>query len=219
MSTEEWEKLKRRERSTIWICLANLVLLNVSSEDSSKKLLEKLGILYQSKYLGNKLFLIRKMYLLRMSDGSSVTKNLNVFNTILSQLSSMDIKITEEEKCISLLCSFTISWDRFVMSIGSNTTALVLEDMVSSLLSEEMRRKNMEGPTKYALVVWGRPIERDTGKFFSRKSKSKGRCKSPVQLKRRCWKCDKDGHYKGIPSRGRWNSVQDLTRSSRLREI
>jgi hypothetical protein len=55
----------------------------------------------------NKLFLRKKLYLLRMSDGmSSVTKHLNASNTILIYLSFVDIKITEEEKCISLLCSF-----------------------------------------------------------------------------------------------------------------
>jgi hypothetical protein len=196
MSREEWEKLERRERSMIQLCLADSVLLNVSGEDSTKKLWDKLGSLYQSKSLVNKLFLRNKLYLLRMSDGSSVTEHLNAFNTIISQLSSVDIKITEEEKCIILLCSFPDSWDSLVMAIGSNSTTLALEDMVASLLSEEMRRKNMEGSTKDALMVRGRPIDRDKGKFSGRKSKSKGRSKSLVQSMRRCWKCGKVGNYK-----------------------
>jgi hypothetical protein len=90
-----------------------------------------------------------------MSDGSSVTEHLNAFNTVISQLLSMDIKITEEEKCIILLCSFLDSWDSLVMAIGSNLTTLMLEDVVASLLSEEMRWKNMEGLTKDALMVRG----------------------------------------------------------------
>ena len=61
------------------------------------------------------------------------------------------------------------------MSIGSDTTTLVLEDMVESILSKEMRRKNMEGSTKDALVVRGRLIDRDKGKLSGRNSKSKGR--------------------------------------------
>jgi hypothetical protein len=90
-----------------------------------------------------------------MRDGSSMTEHLNAFNTILIQLSCVDIKIIEEEKCITLLCSFPDSWDILVMAIGSNTTTLALEYVVASLLSEEMRRKNMEGSTKDALVVRG----------------------------------------------------------------
>jgi hypothetical protein len=38
-----------------------------------------------------------------------MTEHLNAFNTIISQLSFVDIKITEEEKCVSLLCSFADS--------------------------------------------------------------------------------------------------------------
>jgi hypothetical protein len=130
-------------------------LLNVLDEDSTKKLWDKLGSLYQSKSLLNKLFLRKKMCILRMSEGSSVTKHLNVFNTIIIQLSCVDIKIIEEEKCISLLCSFPDSWESLVMAIGRNSITLVIEYMVASLLSKEIRRKNMEGLTKGALVVRG----------------------------------------------------------------
>jgi hypothetical protein len=57
MSMEEWEKLKRREISMIQLCLAYSLLLNVSGRDSTKKLWDKLGILYQPKYLVYNLFL------------------------------------------------------------------------------------------------------------------------------------------------------------------
>jgi hypothetical protein len=54
----------------------------------------------------NKFILRNKLYLLRMSDDSLVTEHSNVFNTVLIQLSSVDIKTNDEEKCINLLCSF-----------------------------------------------------------------------------------------------------------------
>ena len=60
------------------------MLLNDSREDYAKKLWEKLGNLYQSKYLVNKLFLRMKLYHLRMEDGDYVTGYLNVFNTLVS---------------------------------------------------------------------------------------------------------------------------------------
>jgi hypothetical protein len=75
------------------------------------------------------------------------------------------------------------------MAIWSNKTTLALEDVISSLMSEEMRRKNMEGSTKDSLIVIGRPID-----LSSRKFKSKGISKSPVQPMQRCWKCSKVGN-------------------------
>jgi hypothetical protein len=38
MSMEEWEKLKRRERSMIHLCLVDSLLLNVTGEEYENKL-------------------------------------------------------------------------------------------------------------------------------------------------------------------------------------
>ena len=93
MLKEYWEKLDRRERSIIQLCLEDSVLLNVSGEFTTKEIWDKLGNLYQSKSLVNKLFLRKKLYHLRMEDGDSVTEHLNAFNTLVSQLVSINITI------------------------------------------------------------------------------------------------------------------------------
>eukprot|EP00253_Pinus_taeda_P010979 PITA_10979 len=93
--------LDRKEKSIIRLCVSDLVLLNVSGEATTKALWDKLGTLYQYKSLVNKLFLQKKLYILRMKDGDSVIEHLNAFNT-------------------------------------------VFDEIVSTLLTEEMRRKNMD---------------------------------------------------------------------------
>jgi hypothetical protein len=186
MSKEDWEKLDRRARSTIRLCLADSVLLNVSGESTTKELWDKLGNLYQSKSLVNKLFLRKKLYHLRMEDGDSMTEHLNAFNTLVSQLVSVNITIVEEDKCITLLCSFPDSWDNLVVEIGSTTqSTLKYEDVVSSLLSEEMRRKSMDGHSTDALFVRGRTQDRNPGKPSGGRSKSTGRSKSPGKCLRK----------------------------------
>ena len=67
-----------------------------------------------------------------------MTEHLNAFNTMVSQLLSVDIKISDEDKCISLLCSLPSSWDSLVIAISSNATALQFDEIVSALLMEEM---------------------------------------------------------------------------------
>ena len=134
MSDEDWKKLDRKAKSTIRLCVSNSVLLNVFGEATAKTLWDKLGTLYQSKSLVNNLFLWKKLYNLRMKDGDLVTEHLNAFNTVLSQLSSVDIKISDEDKCINLLCSLLDSWDSLVIAIGSNTTTLNFDDIVSALI-------------------------------------------------------------------------------------
>jgi hypothetical protein len=187
MSKEDWDKLDRRARSTIRLYLADSVLLNVSGESIAKELWDKLGNLYQSKSLVNKLFLRKKLYHIRMEDGDSVTEHLNAFNTLVSQLGSVNITIAEEDKCITLLCSLPDSWDNLVVAIGSTTqSTLKYEDVVASLLSEEMRRKSMDGHNTDSLFVRGRTQDRNPGKPSGWRSKSTGRSKSPGKSLRKC---------------------------------
>jgi hypothetical protein len=100
-----------------------------------------------------------------MEDGDSVTEHLNAFNTLVSQLVSVNITIAEKDKCITLLCSLLESWDNMVVAIGSTTqSALKYEDAVSSLLSEEMRRKSMDSHSTDALFVRGHTQDSNPGK-------------------------------------------------------
>jgi hypothetical protein len=132
-----------------------------------------------------------------MEDGDSVTEHLNAFNTLVSQLGYVNITIAEEDKCITLLCSLPDSWDNLVVAIGSTTqSTLKYEDVVASLLSEEMRRKSMDGHNTDALFVRGHTQDRNPGKPSGWRSKSTGRSKSPGKSLRKCWKCGKTGHYK-----------------------
>ena len=179
VSDEEWKKLDRKAKSTIQLCVSDSVLLNVAGAATTKALWDKLGTLYHSKSLVNKLFLRKKLYNLRMKDGDLVIDHLNAFNTVVSQLSSVDIKISDEDKCISLLCSLPDSWDSMVIAIGSNATALQFDEIVSALLTEEMRWKNMDNQNGDAFFVRGWSQNRNENKSSSGRSKSRGKSKSP----------------------------------------
>lgn len=54
-----------------------------------------------------------------------------------------------------LFCFFSNSWDHLIMTIGSTITMFKMDEVISSLLSEEMQRKTYE-IAKEALAVCGR---------------------------------------------------------------
>ena len=78
-----------------------------------------------------------------------------------------------------LLCSLPDSWDSLVIAIGSSATTLQFDEIVSALLTKEMRRKNMESQNGDSLSVRGRSLNRNKNKSSSGRSKSRGRSKSP----------------------------------------
>ena len=82
-----------------------------------------------------------------------------------------------------MLCSLPNSWANLVVAIGSTTQpTLKYEDVVASLLSEEMRWKIMDGQSTNALFVRGCTQDRNPGKYLGGGSKYNGRSKSPENI-------------------------------------
>jgi hypothetical protein len=57
-----------------------------------------------------------------MKEGTKVVDHLNTFNTLIVQLTSMEVKFKDEDKAITLLCSLLESWDNLVTSISFSST-------------------------------------------------------------------------------------------------
>ena len=97
-----------------------------------------------------------------MKECTKVVENLNVFNTLIFQLSDMEVKMQEEDKAMTLLCSLPDSWDHFITSISLSTAnSLKFESVVGALLSEEVRRKYIiETSALEAMVAKGWSKER-----------------------------------------------------------
>jgi hypothetical protein len=146
-----------------------------------------------TKSLTNKIFLKRQLYNLRMKEGTKIVDHLNVFNTMICQLSSMDATYEDDDKAVTLLCSFPESWDNTITTMWfSSTYSIDYDTVVGDLLSEEMRRSSSkETSTKEAMVVRGRSTERGKNQRGTSRSKSKGK-----KSKHTCWFCGKYGHLK-----------------------
>jgi hypothetical protein len=144
MKDEEWEVLDRKALGTIWLSLAALVAFNISKEKTMKELMDTLDKLYEKPSASNKVFLMKRLFNMKMSEGGSVADHLNEFNMVPNQLSSVKVDFDDEVRALLILCSLPERWNGLVMAVsnsvsGSNT--LKFDDVVGVILSEEMRRK------------------------------------------------------------------------------
>ena len=100
------------------------------------------------KFVYNQIFdkhnlIQRKLYGMRMKEGMKITDNLNVFNTLICKLTSMDVKIDDEDEATNLLCTLLESWGQVVSSIILSTIdTLEFDIRVGTLLFEELRKKS-----------------------------------------------------------------------------
>jgi hypothetical protein len=138
MTDDKWQDIDERALSAIQLSLSFDVLREVMHEKSAATLWKKLEELYMTKSIANKLRLKERLYIIRMSEGTSMQSHLNEFNSIIVDLESLDVKIDDEGKTILLVVSLPPSFNHFkeIMLYG-NHTSLSFENVKSNLLSKE----------------------------------------------------------------------------------
>ena len=79
---------------------------------------------------------------MRMSEGGKLLEHMNVFNKLISQLRSMDVKVDEEDQAFLLLSSLPKSYDHLVTTILYGKDTLKMEEVKTTLLYNETRNKS-----------------------------------------------------------------------------
>ena len=100
-----------------------------------------LAKLYEKPSTSNKVFLMKRLFNMKMSEGGSIADHLNEFNTVTSQLSSVGVTFDDEVRDLLFLCSLPESWNGLVMDISnsiSGSSTLKFDDVVGAILSEEI---------------------------------------------------------------------------------
>jgi hypothetical protein len=113
---------------------------------------------------------MKRLFNLKMKEGSPIVEHLNELHMVLNQLTSLKIVFDDEIQALLLLSSMPDSWKNLVVTISNVTPKgkLCFEDVSNSLLNEEMHMKSMgeEMSNMEALTlgdVEGNQIERNQG--------------------------------------------------------
>ena len=90
-----------------------------------------------------------------MKEETAVLEHLNFFNKIISKLLTVDVKINKKDKALILLSSLLESYDHIVTTMLYGMKTLILEEVMSTLLSNEFRKRpNQE--EQIGRVWWSR---------------------------------------------------------------
>jgi hypothetical protein len=115
------------------------VAFNILKEKTMNKLMDALAKLYEKPSASTKLFLMKRLFNMKMSEGGSIADHSNEFNIVTNQLSSIKVDFDDEVGPLQILCSLPESWNGLVMVVsnfvsGSNT--LKFDDVFGVILSE-----------------------------------------------------------------------------------
>ena len=75
--------------------LAPSVAFNISKEKMTIELMETLAKLYVKPLASNKVFLMKRLFNIKMGEGGSIEKYLNEFNIVINQLQSMKLSLNQ----------------------------------------------------------------------------------------------------------------------------
>ena len=89
MIDAELEILDRKALGTIRLCLTTSVAFNILKETTTEGLIKVLAKLYEKPSASKKVFLMKRLFNMKMLEGGYVANHLNEFNTVTSQLSSV----------------------------------------------------------------------------------------------------------------------------------
>ena len=136
MNNMDWKDLEAKAAAIIKLCLADDVMYHVMDEESLAAIWLKLESRYMSKLLTNKLYLKQKLYDLKMAEGSYLSRHINVFNQIISDLKRIDMKFEDEDKALMLLNYLPASsmYENLVTTLMWRKETLDLEEITSILL-------------------------------------------------------------------------------------
>ncbi|KAJ8492114.1 hypothetical protein OPV22_013835 [Ensete ventricosum] len=168
---------------------------HVSTECSAYSLWNKLEGLYERKTIGNKAFLIRKLVNLKYKDGTSIPEYLNEMQSIPNQLSSMKMSLDDELQALLLFSSLPESWETLEVSLSNSAPdgIVTMSQVTSSLLNEELRRKNSATQiNSQALVLENRGRSKSKDRSGSHVGRSKSRSRKNIV----CYNCGEKRHYK-----------------------
>jgi len=140
MQEKEWLLLDKQVLGIIRLSLSRRVAHNVTKEKSTTRLMEALSGMYEKPSANNKVHLMKKLFNLKMIEGTFVTQHLNNFNTITNQLSSIEIEFDDEIRALILLASLPSSWEgmRIAMSNSTGKSKLKYDDIRDLILAEEV---------------------------------------------------------------------------------
>ncbi|KAF8396229.1 hypothetical protein HHK36_017843 [Tetracentron sinense] len=196
----KWEEINVKALSTIRSCLANNILVNVTGEITAAGLWKRLEALYHSKSITNRIFMRRKLFALRMKEGTKVSKHLNAFNNIFCELENVGVKMEEEDKAETLLSSLPESYDNFITTLSCVQPKLEMNSVCSALLVDEIPKKAMEGSSSMNLEAhmtrgWSKDYDGSSNVFSRSKSSPQSNSKGLV-IQKSCWNCGESGHFK-----------------------
>ena len=177
------EDLKERALATICLGVESTNFGLIMDEEDPKEVWKKLAASFQDKGLPRKFGLLRKLTSIRLEDCSSVEEYVNELMTTSHKLASIGFKVDDDWLVALLFMGLPSNYEPMVMCLEASGAALTPDSVKAKILQDVKLEK---GPScvgyENALCTRGA-------------SSSRTREQQQTRPEKRCYICDKPGHF------------------------
>lgn len=132
-SPKQAAEIDKKARSTIISSLSDSFIKEVAKEITVAELWAKLENLYMTKSLANMLYIKKKIFTLKMVNGSSLEEHIDEFNKVCDTLETIDEGLNDEGKTLLLISSLPQSYSNFVDALMYGRQILSLYEVKATL--------------------------------------------------------------------------------------
>lgn len=140
---EEVTEIHKKAKSTIILNLGDSVIREVAKERIVAGLWAKLESLYMTKSLVNILYIKKKMFTLRMVEGTSLEYHIDEFNKVCDTLETIDAALDDEGKALLLIISLLKTYQNLVDALMYGRKTLTLDEVKFALNTKELQTKQV----------------------------------------------------------------------------
>ena len=172
MEEKVWIKKNRQALGLVLNTLSMDVASHIMDETTTFGLMKRLEELYVTSSSSNKLHLLRRLFHLKMAEGTSMTEHLGEFNLIVNELKATGGSLDDEMLAHCLLLSMPESWSTIIEVICANSK-VTLDLVRERIVNEEIRRRE-RGEVTGAVLSVERGRKSQKGGNNHGRSKSRG---------------------------------------------
>ncbi|KAH9728046.1 hypothetical protein KPL70_008880 [Citrus sinensis] len=191
LTPQQATDIDKRAKSTIILSLGDSVIREVAKKKTVADLWAKLKTIYMTKSLTNRLHIKKRMFSLKMAEGSSLDDHIDEFNRVCDTLETIDESLSDESKALLLVSSLPQSYSNFVDALMYERQTLSLDEVKAVLNTRGLQQKSVSIESGVGLTVKGKFEKNKNTTKNQKQSKSKTK---PNDLK--CFHCHKEGHFK-----------------------
>ena len=142
MEDADWNLFDRHVVGVIYLTLMKNVANNMVQVKATIEMMNTLSHMYEKLSTNNMVYIMEKLFNMKMGEGTLAATYFNISNTIISQLTSVEINFNDKVSALIILMSLPKIWEPIRVRIRNSISKrkLKLNDAKDHILTEEARR-------------------------------------------------------------------------------